>query len=124
MIAGEVDKQPQIDHTKSAVKPPLLDPPDASAAATTPATTSQNCLNNLQSLDKEYNHLVATDKDIKYGLCQLEQEEATLLALEQSSTSLKEQREKEAKRKEEEAVARLENYLMMGVDHSNDNSCV
>ena len=76
-------------------------------------------------LDKECDCLVATEKDIKNCLRQLEQEEATLrLALEQSSTSLKEQRQKEAKRKEEEAVARLENALMMDVDDSDDSSCV
>ncbi|KAL9189146.1 hypothetical protein ACHAXT_011636 [Thalassiosira profunda] len=54
-------------------------------------------------------------------LQRLQQEEATLkLALEQSSTSLKEQREKEAKKKDAEAVARLEEALMMGGDSDDD----
>ncbi|KAL7541145.1 hypothetical protein ACHAXR_012086 [Thalassiosira sp. AJA248-18] len=116
--SGRVDGQQKND-CESTTKPP---PPAASTAATTPATISHH-ISALQRLDKEYGHLRSTEENIETCLHQLQQEEASLrLALEQSSTSLKEQREKERNREDKEAVARLEEALMKDSD-SDDSSC-
>ena len=88
-------------------------------------TPQQQHINTLQQLDTEYTKLCTTEQAIQKYLQQLQNEETKLrLALEQSSTSIKEQREKESKRKDEEAVARLEEALMMndGDDSSEDNN--
>ena len=88
-------------------------------------TSQQQHINTLQQLDTEYTKLCTTEQAIQKYLQQLQNEETKLrLALEQSSTSIKEQREKESKRKDEEAVARLEEALMMsdGDDSSEDNN--
>ena len=89
------------------------------------STAQQQHINTLQQLDTEYTKLCTTEQAIQKYLQQLQDEETKLrLALEQSSTSIKEQREKESKRKDEEAVARLEEALMMndGDDSSEDNN--
>merc|ERR1712087_747798 len=100
-----------------AVKPPST-PNSSTAASTMPAAVSHH-IQTLRRLDQEYELLLSREKDIEHYLHQLKQEEGTLrLALEQSSTSLKEQREKETKRKEDEAAARLEKALMMSFDDS------
>ena len=88
----------------------------------TKASISQH-ITTLQQLDNEYSNLLTTESYIEKYLTQLQQQEKTLrLAFEQSSTSIKEQREKEAKRKDDEAVARLEEALMMDGDGSNISS--
>ena len=105
----------------AAKQPPL--PPKTSitpeASSPMPATIDHH-IKTLQRLDREYDNLLSAEKNVENYLHQLQNEEASLrLALEQSSTSLKEQREKEAKKKEEEAVARLEEALMM--DHADSS---
>ena len=86
------------------------------------ASISQH-ITTLQQLDNEYSNLLTTESNIEKYLTQLQQQEKTLrLAFEQSSTSIKEQREKEIKRKDDEAVARLEEALMMDGDGSNISS--
>eukprot|EP00571_Detonula_confervacea_P004966 CAMPEP_0172323532 /NCGR_PEP_ID=MMETSP1058-20130122/48974_1 /TAXON_ID=83371 /ORGANISM="Detonula confervacea, Strain CCMP 353" /LENGTH=266 /DNA_ID=CAMNT_0013039553 /DNA_START=35 /DNA_END=835 /DNA_ORIENTATION=- len=91
----------------------------------TPAASTSHHIDALQRLDKEYDHFLSMEKNIENYLHQMQQEEILLrLALEQSSTSLKEQREKENKRKAEEAMARLEEALMMDVDSDDSSSCV
>ena len=88
----------------------------------TKASISQH-ITTLQQLDNEYSNLLTTESNIEKYLTQLQQQEKTLrLAFEQSSTSIKEQREKEGKRKDDEAVARLEEALMMDGDGSNSSS--
>ena len=79
-------------------------------------------INVLQRLEEEYCHLNYMERNINSSLCWLQEEEASLgLAHEQSSTLLQEQRETISKRKEEEAVAQLEEALMMDRDDSNDS---
>ena len=88
----------------------------------TKASISQH-ITTLQQLDNEYSNLLTTESNIEKYLNQLQQQEKTLrLAFEQSSTSIKEQREKEIKRKDDEAVARLEEALMMDGDGSSSSS--
>ena len=80
-------------------------------------------ITTLQQLDNEYSNLLTTESNIEKYLTQLQQQEKTLrLAFEQSSTSIKEQREKEIKRKDDEAVARLEEALMMDGDGASSSS--
>ena len=93
------------------------------------ASISQH-ITTLQQLDNEYSNLQTTESNIEKYLNQLQEQEKTLrLALEQSSTSIKEQRKKETKRKDDEAVARLEEALMMDGEGSassssdDDNGC-
>lgn len=94
----------------------------STAASKSPAAVSHH-IQTLQRLDQEYELLLSTEKDIKRYLHQLKREEETLrLALEQSSTSIREQREKETKKTEDEAAARLEKALMMDFDDSSDGS--
>ena len=72
--------------------------------------------------DKEYKQLQSTEEQLTNYLHQLQQQQISLeLALEQSSTSIKEQRDKESKLKDDEAVKRLEEALMMNDDDSSDS---
>jgi hypothetical protein len=92
-----------------------------SAAATDRATASDH-IDALRRLEEEYRHLDHMETIIAKCLSRLRDEEASLrLAHEQSSTSLKEQREMISKRKEDEAVARLEEALMMDGGCSDDS---
>lgn len=117
-------RTPEMNDEMAAAKQPPP-PPETSitpeASATTPAAIDHH-IKTLQRLDREYDNLLSAEKNVENYLHQLQKEEASLrLALEQSSTSLKDQREKEAKKKEEEAVARLEEALMMDAGSSSDN---
>ncbi len=102
---------------------------DAAAAAAAEATNphqttlvqSEQVILALQRLDDEYSHLSSKEQKIEQYLETLQQEESALRhALVLTSTSLKEQRISEKKRKEEEALARLEEALMM--DHADGSS--
>eukprot|EP00578_Thalassiosira_sp_NH16_P030246 CAMPEP_0181076688 /NCGR_PEP_ID=MMETSP1071-20121207/553_1 /TAXON_ID=35127 /ORGANISM="Thalassiosira sp., Strain NH16" /LENGTH=123 /DNA_ID=CAMNT_0023157887 /DNA_START=147 /DNA_END=518 /DNA_ORIENTATION=+ len=109
--------QKMIHHESITEAPPPL---HAATGAKSPASMSHH-INAVRRLDEEYDHLLTVERNIEKSLHQLGQEEASLrLALKQSSTSLKDQREKEAKRKDKEAVARLEEALMM--DENSDDS--
>ncbi|KAL3799557.1 hypothetical protein HJC23_008684 [Cyclotella cryptica] len=77
-------------------------------------TTSQH-IQTLEQLDKQHHQLKQLQSTLENYVHQLQHEEKILrLALEQSSTSLKEQRDRERSRREEEAVRRLEEVLMGG----------
>ena len=94
----------------------------ARATATSQAEdiTAQH-ITTLQRLDQEYNDLEKTEKSLETCIRELQREEKTLqIALDQSSTSIREQREREKAKNEEEAVARLEGVLMGG-DSSSDS---
>ncbi|KAL7553262.1 hypothetical protein ACHAWF_016517 [Thalassiosira exigua] len=107
------------DSDSNRKQPPPLDAPTKTSAKS-PADISHH-VSTLRRLDEEYERLISTEENLEKVVCQLQQEEAKLrLALEQSSTSLKEQREKETKRKDQEAVARLEDALMMDGDDSDE----
>lgn len=90
-----------------------------------PSAKSQDLITRhvetLRYLDQQHKNLTHTENELGKYIQELQHEEKSLrLALDQSSTSLKEQREKEKTKKDEEAVARLENVLMCG-DSSSDS---
>ena len=83
---------------------------------------SEKVILALQRLDDEYSRLSTKEKQIEQYLATLQHEEVALRhALELTSTSLKEQRISEKKRKEEEALSRLEEALMMDHDYSSED---
>jgi len=93
-----------------------------SAAAANDRASESDHIDALRRLEEEYLRLDYMEDDIKECLGRLRDEEASLrLAREQSSTSLREQRELASKRREDEAVARLEEALMMDGDCSDDS---
>lgn len=96
-----------------------------SARTTTTSQTedlTQQHITTLQQLDQEYSDLEKVEKSLETYIQELQKEEQILqIALDQSSTSLKEQREREKVKNEEEAVARLEGVLMGGDSSSSDN---
>jgi len=88
---------------------------------TTSTSISQH-IKTLQQLNNEYKQLQSTEEQLTNYLHQLQQQQTSLqLALNQSSTSIKQQREKESKLKNDEAVKRLEEALVMN-DDSDDSS--
>ena len=96
-------KQPSTATTAAPISlpTPMTSPPKA-------ATLSHH-INTLHKLDKVHVKLISLQNSLQHYLNELQEEETVLWkALEQSSTSLKKQREREIKRKEKEAVARLE----------------
>ncbi len=123
------------DAASSAVKPPTVivnnklsskpqqEPAKLSApsAATSSDSMISQHLNTLEHLDKNYQHLLGVEQILQKHLDELRKEEQSLReALVQSSTSLKEQRQSEMKKKEAEALARLEDALMN--DDGSDSS--
>ena len=91
----------------------------------TATDTNQNAtldhIQTLACLDKQHDQLTKVEEALETYIQELQAEEKILrTALEQSSTSLKEQREREKIQKEEEAMARLEGVLMGG-DSSSDS---
>jgi predicted RNase H-like nuclease (RuvC/YqgF family) len=91
-------------------------------SASTSHGTSHQHIETLKQLDRRHKELRNIEESLQRYLEQLQNEEKSLrVALEQSSTSLKEQREREKSRKEEEAVARLEEALMGGSSSSDEN---
>ena len=90
-------------------------------ASTSAKSSVSQQIKTLQQLNNEYTQLQSTEEQLTNYLHQLQQQQTTLqLALEQSSTSIKEQRDKESKLKDDEAVKRLEEALMMN-DESDDS---
>jgi predicted RNase H-like nuclease (RuvC/YqgF family) len=87
----------------------------------TPRDATELHTSTLKQLDQQYQSLTKAEQSLEQYIYELQQEEKALrLALHQSSSSLKEQREKEKMKKDEEAVARLEG-LLMGGDSSSDS---
>lgn len=87
------------------------------------SSTIANHLRALKQLDDEYIQLNSLGGKLHEYLNELEREERSLkLALEQSSTPLREQREKDAMRKEDMAIARLEAALMADSDSDDGSS--
>ena len=85
----------------------------ASSPSSTVATNADH-IDALQRIEDEYRQLTSIEENLKLALSRLRDEETSLrLAHEQSSTSLREQREMISKRKEDEAAKRLEEALMM-----------
>ena len=85
-------------------------------------STSSQHIKTLQQLNNEYSQLQSTESQLTNYLHHLQQQQTSLqLALEQSSTSIKQQRDKESKLKDDEAVKRLEEALMMNDDESGDS---
>lgn len=82
----------------------------------------------LEQLDKQHHQLKQLESTLEKYVHQLQDEEKILgLALEQSSTSLREQQDRERSRREEEVVRRLEEVLMGGgggssIDGSDDDN--
>ena len=91
---------------------------------TTNTTTSiSQHIKTLQQLNKEYTQLQSTESQLTNYIQQLQQQQISLqLALNQSSTSIKQQRDKESKLKDDEAVKRLEEALMMNDDSGDSDS--
>ena len=80
-------------------------------------------LNTLEYLDKQHQHLRGVEQSIQKYLIDLQKEEQSLReALVQSSTTLKEQRQSEMRKKEAEALARLEEALMNDDDSDSTAS--
>lgn len=76
----------------------------------------------LYRLDDEYEQLSVAEKELRVALARMVREESALrAALELSSTSLREQRERGARMREEAAVSRLESALL-GDDLSDSGS--
>jgi predicted RNase H-like nuclease (RuvC/YqgF family) len=89
------------------------------------ASTISQQIKTLQQLNNKYTQLQSTEDQLTKYLHQLQQQQSSLqLALEQSSTSIKEQRDKESKLKDDEAVKRLEEALMMNDESADDSSDV
>lgn len=107
---------------------PIYDAQQAAAHAApgppelaTPRNATELHTSTLKQLDQQYQSLTKAEQSLEQYIDELQQEEKALrLALHQSSSSLKEQREKEKMKKDEEAVARLEG-LLMGGDSSSDS---
>ncbi len=77
-------------------------------------------LSTLECLDQKYQHFLGVEHTLQKHLNELQKEEQSLReALVKSSTSLKEQRQSEMKKKEAEALARLEDALM----NDDDSDC-
>ena len=120
------------DAASSAVKPPTVNAVSkpqqepAKLSASPSVETSSNSmitqhLNTLEHLDQNYQQLMGVEQTLQKHLDELQKEEQSLReALVQSSTSLKEQRQSEMKKKEAEALARLEDALMN--DDDSDSS--
>lgn len=80
-------------------------------------------LSTLEHLDQKYQYLLGVEQTLQKHLDELQKEEQALReAWTQSSTTLKEQRESEMKKKEAEALARLEDALMND-DDDDDSDC-
>lgn len=78
-------------------------------------------IQTLKQLDKQNTNLTNIESSLEQAIAELQHEENSLRrAFIQSSTSIKEQREREKKRMEEEAVARLEDVLMGGDSDSEE----
>ena len=93
-----------------------------STTKTVSPATAQH-INTLEQLNNEYKQLLSTESQLTNYLHQLQQQQTSLqLALEQSSTSIKQQRDKESKLKDDEAVKRLEEALMMNDESEDDDS--
>lgn len=111
----------QIYNTQDNAASEQVAPHPTETVATTPQDATELHINTLKQLDQQYYSLTQAEQSLEEYINELQQEENALrLALHQSSTSLKEQREKEKMKKEEEAVARLEG-LLMGGDSSSDS---
>ena len=108
---NELSSKRQHDSTKLAVS--------TSAATSSNSIISQH-LSTLEHLDQKYQHLMGVEQTLQKHLHELQKEECSLReALTQSSTTLKEQRQSEKKKKEAEALARLEDALM----NDDDSDC-
>ena len=92
------------------------------STSTKTTTSISQHIKTLQQLNNEYKQLQSTEEQLTNYLHKLQQQQTSLqLALEQSSTSIKQQRDKESKLKDDEAVKRLEEALMMNDDDSGDS---
>lgn len=116
------DEQPPREMNQPAG--PSHSPTTSGPSPATANSTISHHVSAIQRLDKEYANLTSSEEEIEKCLETLRREESTLrLALDQSSSSLKEQRDREAKRRALEAEERLEKALLMGEDESDDSSC-
>lgn len=80
-------------------------------------------LNTLESLDKQHQHMLEIEQSLQQHLDELQIEEQSLReALVQSSTTLKEQRQSEMRKREADALARLEDALMNDNDSDSSDS--
>ncbi|KAL3827381.1 hypothetical protein ACHAXA_003115 [Cyclostephanos tholiformis] len=92
------------------------------AAAITDRASGLDHIDALKRLEREYRRLNYLEDNISKCLSMLRDEEISLrLGHEQSSRSLRQQREYKSKRMEDEAVARLEKALMMDEDSSDES---
>lgn len=95
---------------------------EASSPSSTVAANADH-IDALQRIEDEYRQLTSIEENLKLALIRLRDEETSLrLAHEQSSTSLREQREVISKRKEDEAAKRLQDALMMDDGDDSDDS--
>mmetsp|Transcript_14407 Transcript_14407/g.30264 ORF Transcript_14407/g.30264 Transcript_14407/m.30264 type:complete len:134 (+) Transcript_14407:147-548(+) len=116
-----VNRNSQASQASGPLPSPHSTPTSPSSASS--SSTIANHLRALTQLDDEYIQLNILGDKLHEYLNELEREERSLkLALEQSSTSLREQREKDARRKEDMALARLEAALMADSDSCDGSS--
>ena len=108
---NELPSKRQQDSTKLS---------ESTSAATSSNSIISQHLNTLEHLDQKYQHLMGVEQTLQKHLDELQKEECSLReALTKSSTTLKEQRQSEKKKKEAEALARLEDALM----NDDDSDC-
>ena len=94
------------------------------STAQTQDLTAQH-IATLKRLDEQHNNLSKIENSLEESIQDLQREEKILrMALDQSTISIKEQRERDKTKKEEAAVARLEEALMGGDSSDSDDEMI